>query len=266
MALQHRPGPRSCSRRFWLAGGVLFFCLARAAPAQVEVGWSQAALLQFNDAHATFHAAPSNRTQQVGLAATLLNVQPRTVANRERAKALLAALIREEISDQHTQAAHYLLGRVACTHESIPHLPTARMHFRAAMEGDAKSSFAQLAIAQLVLLSLSSGGPLNERIRTAEIDAADLSSGGIRAAVYWIMAQHLMDAQTSLPQALHFIEIALEEGLATSATRADALVAATRLSQELDGAVASNWRGIFLQEFPRDPRVLHLRAAMGKAR
>ncbi len=246
--------------RYWIVGWTLALSLAGALSAQEEIGWSQAAHLQFNAAHDTFQRAPASRAQRIGLAVTLLNVQPRTTANRERAKTLLKEVIAEGVVDQHTQAAHYLLGRVAYAHETKAEIQTARMHFDATREGDAESPYARLAIAQLILLSLKLDRPISDRIGLAEKYVAGLPAGGIRAAVYWILAQALMDAQASLPQALRFIELALEDGLATSAARADALVAATLLSAELDATVVSNWRDVFLQEFPRDPRAIFLRS------
>lgn len=234
-------------------------CLCLHAQAQQENGWSQAAHLQFNDAFNTFRQLPPSREQRLGEAAALLNVQPRTVANRERAKTLLRELVATPPADHITQAGHYLLGRIASVHEGANQSETAKRHFSAASEGDRNSSYAQLARAQLALYALQGDMTSDLRIRTAADYARALPTGAIRATVHWIIAQVLLESESPPREALRFIELALADGLATSAARADALVAATYLSDLVSPSNSPRLRETFLREFPRDPRAAVLR-------
>lgn len=234
-------------------------CLCLHAQAEQENGWSQAAHLQFYDAFNIFRQLPPSREQRLGEAAALLNVQPRTVANRERAKTLLSELVATPPADNITQAGHYLLGRIASVHEGATQYETARRHFSAASKGNRNSSYAQLARAQLAVYALQGDTTSDHRIRAAAEHARALPAGAIRATVHWIIAQALLESASPPREALLFIELALADGLVTSAARADALVAATYLSALVSPSDSPRWRETFLREFPRDPRAAHLR-------
>jgi len=223
-------------------------------------GWEQAGQLQFNAARDSFRRGTQDRTAQLGEAASLLNVQPRTTANRERSKTLLHGLIDSGLPDASTLAAHYLLGRIALAHEPQPRLDTARTHFTAVVAHDPNQPYAALAGAQLVLLALAGSGEIIQRVDEAELHALRLPPGGIRAAVFFVMAQFVLDAQAGPQRALGFLRRSLEDGLATPGARADALVAAAQLAANHDTLASTDWREAFLREFPRDPRAARLRS------
>jgi hypothetical protein len=151
--------------RFALAALTAFPASATSPP--VPGPWELAQRLDFNAAHAAFAAIPdpSDRTIRLGLAATLLNRQPKTNANRDHAAAQLEALLTEATDDAPALAARYLLGRIALAHTAPPDPALARRHFAALAKPGADHAFAALAAGQVLLLDLADPAtPTAERL------------------------------------------------------------------------------------------------------
>lgn len=248
--------------RFALAALTAFPASATSPP--VPGPWELAQRLDFNAAHAAFAAIPdpSDRTIRLGLAATLLNRQPKTNANRDHAAAQLEALLTEATDDAPALAARYLLGRIALAHTAPPDPALARRHFAALAKPGANHAFAALAAGQVLLLDLADPAtPTAERLARGETLLHPLPPGPLTAALHLILAQFCLDEHLAPERALDHLRIALAQGLATATARADALVSAALLAADSAPAEARVWRETFLAEFPRDPRAPTIQAA-----
>jgi hypothetical protein len=257
--------PRSAPIRVLALAG-LMVVTARATSPPVEPGpWELAQRLDFNAAHAAFVAtpAPADRATRLGLAATLLNRQPKTTANRDHAAGQLEALLAEAGDDAPAFAARYLLGRIALVHTSPADPSTARHHFAALATRGNDHPFVQLAAGQLLLLDLADATlPSAERLEHGEALALPFPPGPLPAALHMILAQFCLDENLDAGRALAHLRTALEYGLATATARADALVSAAFLAARTAPDDARAWRETFLAEFPRDPRAPTIRAAL----
>ena len=88
------------------------------------------------------------------MAITLLNVQPKTNRNIEKAYRLLEEIKDEDSSDTYGISAQYFLGRIDQIHRSPPDPESARRHFSRLIERHGEHPAAQLAIIKLGILDL----------------------------------------------------------------------------------------------------------------
>lgn len=135
-------------------------CIANLAPTAARATWREVSRLLVADAHRAFHSDASDaREARYGEAVTLLNKQPRTEANIERARRLFEQLAGPEGADDFSAAARYYLGRIEQVHRLTPNLPRAKEIYAELMADRPGDMYAQLAGVKLCLLNLYASGP-----------------------------------------------------------------------------------------------------------
>ena len=250
-----------------LAGGV---SAAEVAPRSLEEPWLLASRLEFNQAYSAFAARKKlpQRTDGLGQAVTLLNVQPITEANIDESERLLNALVIESVSDDVGKWSLYYLGRSAQTHRLTPEPTLAKQHFRRLIELAPGHLAAQVAVNKLGLLIIYD--PKDKRLpehRIAEVEklGANLSdSDGIRDF-------HLLIARTrqffKLPDGptLDHLLAAEATGRLGLVSRSDVLVSAGMLAKHAGRASeARRAFEMFLEAYPRDNRTLTVRRLLAE--
>ncbi|NJK92572.1 MAG: hypothetical protein HC904_12530 [Blastochloris sp.] len=99
---------------------------AEESPAPtLQSAWKEAASLLVNDSNRSFNQVQAGNPQEerelaYGQAATLINVQPKTNSNMDRAKEMLNRVIAGGDSDDLTVSSRYLLARIAQVHQLPP--------------------------------------------------------------------------------------------------------------------------------------------------
>ena len=130
-------------------------CVAALEPTAWPEAWRAGSRLLVNDAHRAFAAAKAEtRESRFGEAVALLNVQPRTTANVDRAGELLAALVREKADDDFGVMAEYYRGRIAEVHRSPVDRAGALAIYEALVRAHPDHLFAQMAAVKACVLHL----------------------------------------------------------------------------------------------------------------
>lgn len=223
-----------------------------------DEGWDLASRHQFNEARDIFVAqaeeGKDTRRNQLGEAAMLINLQPRTPANLDRADQLLTALAKT--TDNIGISALYLAGRIDQSHR-IPHrISEAKTHYAQLASLGSEHPLAQAGIVQLALLELhDETRPLAERFVTAEALEEKLTGTFARSDYHLVLARSYLFFQAGDDHALTHFLAAINSGITTDRIRADALISAGELARELGQTKAERQcYEQFLHENPRDPR------------
>ena len=134
--------------------------------------WHLASRGMVEEAHAAFSGMAgtgvAERESRFGLAITLLNLQPKTNRNIEKAYAVLGDLLEEDSSDRFGIASRYFLGRIDQIHRVVPDEKAARRHFLDLIEHHVEHPYAQLAIVKLGILDVYD--PENKNIASVIAD------------------------------------------------------------------------------------------------
>ena len=120
--------------------------------------WHLASRGLMEEAHEEFNRLAkrggNDREYRFGMAVTLLNVQPKTRRNVERAYHILEQLKDEVSTDHYGISAQYFLGRIDQIHRSHPNPESAARHYLSLIERQSNHPFAQLAVIKLGILEL----------------------------------------------------------------------------------------------------------------
>ncbi len=137
---------------------LLFDCSLASETDTVQSPWHLAARGLIEEAHAEFSRLASGggdqRESRFGIAITLLNVQPKTRRNVERAYHILEQLRDEDSADHYGLSAQYFLARIDQIHRSPPDPDSAARHYLSLIERQSKHPLAQLAVIKLGILQL----------------------------------------------------------------------------------------------------------------
>lgn len=148
--------------------------------ASLGSAWQQATRFLFREAHNEFKSLPTEsledeRLRQLGLAVTLLGLQPRTQGNIQNAEASLRRIISENPSDSAGCFARFYLARLLETHSASPDPKTARdMYYELLLERPAHPML-ELAAARIAYHDLYSAGENPEKLSAAEANLHPLS-------------------------------------------------------------------------------------------
>jgi tetratricopeptide (TPR) repeat protein len=243
-----------------LAGGA-------APPATHETvvrdGWEALALARANEARRIFAgvprgADPAARAARLGEAVALLNVQPRSERNLERARLLLRSLASGSIDDI-AIAARYHLARIDHVHSLRPNLDAAEASYRALLADHPGHPLAEQAAPKLALLVVyrSSDPDLVEgRLRELEALADRLVDRSAARDTRLLLAQAALRLQGNHARAVTLLRPVLEQSTISRANRwAEAWLIFAESSAAL-GHAADAARGYreFLLKLPRDAR------------
>lgn len=138
-----------------LLASILFAGLLPATATTPADPWEQISLGLFKDAHRAFAEAPAaDREARFGEAVALLNLQPKTDANLDRASALFRTLIADNPTDDFAIGARYFLARIPHVHRATPDEALALVGYRELAALESPHPLAQRAVVLVAMLEL----------------------------------------------------------------------------------------------------------------
>lgn len=260
--------------RSLLALALAPLALGAAAPSAPDP-WEQASLGLFKDAHNAFATATAaDRETRFGQAVTLINLQPKTEANLDRAAEILRSLAAPSAApatDDLALSARYFLGRIAQVHRRPPNLAEAKRIYRELAELDTRHPLAQRAVVHLALIELFEPGLPVATVRELHESFARRADRLTDPAAIRDFNLVLGDAAIRFELgdaiALRHLAAADQAGIARSTTQADTLLRIAELARRIgDSGTATAYYRRFLDENRRDPRrltVMDRLAALG---
>lgn len=232
--------------------------------AEVSLGgaWGKIAAVQTNEARIEFESiraagGEDAREASMGVALALLNTQPKTEANFDRASSLLSEVAAEAPDDLGAWAMYYR-ARIEQVHRVRPNKARARELFAELIDQAPTSRAAQNAVVKRALIDLY-GGATDERprdtIATLEAIAPTLTDTAARRDLHLLLAEAAARLVSDREAALRHLLAADEIGILGSKSRADTWVEIGGLARELGHLeVADEYDARFVAEFPRDNR------------
>lgn len=247
--------------------------LATTKFALADDAWDQAALGLFKDAHRAFaeQADPDDRQTRLGEAVTLVNLQPKTDANLDRAAALLAAVAEAGPTDELGVDARYFLARIAQVHRFTPDIPSALRHYRELAALDSPHPLAQRAVVQIALIELFEPGLPGEEVRQRfdrlAARGVTLTEPAVVRDFHLVMGEAAMRFRFGDDVALIHLLAADRAGIARAHTRRDTWLRIAELARRTgDDRIAADYYERFLEKFPRDARGTMIREHLAALR
>lgn len=245
--------------RFVLA--LMLAGIAGALGATTGDGWQYLGRSQNAAALGAFRAAPVSRDSRLGEAVALLNLQPKTEANLDRAAALLEDLGREGDSDDPGIAALYYRARLAQIHRARPNLEEATRLYRELVARHPMHPLGQLAAVKLAMLSVWRPN-VDPKVALAEAEGLGtrLSDPVALRDFHLALANAYALGEVSEAKSLDHLLAAHRTGEVSGKVAADVLVRIGELCR-LSGkkAQAAEFYSAFLRQFPRDARAFTVR-------
>jgi hypothetical protein len=223
------------SRR--IAVGLGLACAAVLSPAvsasDLSAQWRAVTQFDFKEAHRHFAAATGDEAR-LGEAVTLLNLQPRTSANLDRAAALLDQLATADPDVQAT--ARYLRARIEHVHRLAPRPEVAAQLYEAVYRDFPDHPLGEAAAVKLALLRIyDSRSPSEPAVRLA--DAArlgqQLTSTDAQRDFALLLGRAYLHYGIEPATALVHLSRALELGVLSFVNRAEVLITVGELAREL---------------------------------
>lgn len=219
--------------------------------------WRKVGAYDSDGPHGVF-ARTEGREARLGEAVTLLNLQPKTARNIERAALLLDDVADADPVDELGISARYLRARLEEVHRTEPQPAEAARRYLELIRAGGAHPLAQQAAVRLTLLQLYPLDETNtpsERVAAAEALGAGLSSPAAIRDHAMLVGQACLYYQLPLAQARRHLECALEAGILSSTIRADLLVSLGEISRELgDAPRAEQAYRAYLRENPQGDR------------
>ncbi|MFH1496829.1 MAG: hypothetical protein ABII82_03290 [Verrucomicrobiota bacterium] len=254
----------------WLLLAAPLIALADAPPAQSL--WDQTALGLFKDAHRAFAGQPAgDREARFGEAVTLLNLQPKTDGNLDRAAALFADIAANNPDDDLGVSARYFTARIAQVHRFTPDLNAALAGYRELAALDSPHPLAQRAVVQLALSELFDPGlsidDVRSRFQQLAARGERLTVPPVRRDFHLVMGDAALRFKLGHDVALAHLLAADRAGITRAITRRDTWLRIANLAR-LTGQddIAADYYGRFLEKFPRDSRGLMVREHLASLR
>lgn len=251
----------------------LGFTLAVAVFARAEVSaddpWRLGLAYSFNEASDAFartlRTRPDDRQAQLGRAAALLNVQPRTASRVREARDLLELIARENAHDDPGICARYLLARIADAHQQPRDAALATQIYRALLTENTSHPLAQAAGVKLALILLHDPAEPNLETRFAAAEAllAHVTDPSPRSDLFVILGRSALHFNRPPRDALRWFAAARELGFSLRSVSSDTLVALSDLALELgETGLARECLAEFVETYPRDSRCAWLRSRL----
>jgi len=246
----------------WLAWCLLAVTAAAAPPvAGVPAGWRELTLLNANAAHDLFSTAvaadSSNRPARLGLAVSLLGVQPRTDGTIAAAAEMFTALRAENADDDEGIGAAYYLARIQQLHRSTPDRQAAVEAYRALLAAHPDNHYAQMAAPKLaVLLLYDDVAPDEWERRVAEIGSLlpRLTTAEAVRDTRLVLAGALIRLRRDHARSYPLVTACLDANLVNRLPHLNTLLlqAAESARQLGKTSAAVAYYRRFLDDFPRD--------------
>ena len=198
-----------------------------------------------------------------GLALNLINKQPKTQANLERARGLFSEVYSSEGMDGLGVAARYYVGRIWEVHQLDADLAEAERIYGEIIAAHPHHFYAQLAATRYALIrfyTVASREERMERFEELEPLAENLVRPGIRSQFHNLMGDLATRYELPLEKALYHYREAVAAGIQNFRIRRDVLVSVGEIARELgEVSIAVEFFERFLREFPRDKRNILIR-------
>ena len=243
----------------------------RAAEATLTDAWRDAHHLLVNEAADQFDEIARRgglREAQLGLAVTLINCQPLTQGNVDRAAGILESLRSADDDDQTGIAAAYYLARVEQVHRFQPDPARALTLYDELAARHPSHRLGQMALVKAGMIRLFQVRPIEEQLRLFDRIAAGgkaLTDPDARRDFHLMLADAATMMQLSDERALEHLIEADRAGLAKRKTAGDVWVRIGELARKLHRTdLAATYYRRFAEEFPRDERTLLVRQRLGE--
>ena len=211
---------------------------------------------EFGDLLASGDGGTSNL--KFGLALNLINRQPKTQANLDRAERLFSEVFSAEGMEGLGIVSKYYSGRIKEVHQRKAELAEAEEIYAQIIAANPRHFFAQLAATRYALIRFYSVESLEERrSRFLELEALadNLIRPSVRSHFHSLMGDLAARYEISLEKSLYHYGEAVAAGIQNFRIRRDVLVSIGEIARELgDVPVAVEYYERFLREFPRDTR------------
>ena len=232
----------------------------QAKNAETPSAWDLVALGLVNEAHDAFEDhPPEDRTARFGEAVTLINLQPKTRSNLDRAEKLLALVAAHDGDDELGVGARYYLARIAQFHRPSPDLPEALRIYHQLAASESRAALAQRALVQIALIELFEPGVPREEV-AARFDrlalrGKTLTEPSARRDFNLVMGDAALRFELGDTVALDHLLTADETGLARPITQRDTWVRIAELARRAgrDETAITYYRR-FADTFVRDSR------------
>jgi tetratricopeptide (TPR) repeat protein len=251
----------------WVAGLMLTALSVSGADGtvpdpQLDAAWLDLATLKVSDAHAAFengYKKTGSQESAYGLALSLLNLQPKTNRNIERAQELLRGLAARGKTDDIVINARYFLARIDQVHLAQVDPEAAIEAYRRLLEDFPDQPLAEKAVPKLASILLIRDLPNDEwEVHFDEVSALldQLTISSNRAATQLVLIEALLRIKTDHIRALPILVDLLDSNPELRADlRRDFVVQAIDSARALgEDRIAADFAARFLKDYAYDPR------------
>lgn len=224
--------------------------------------WDLAAFGLLKEAHSAFAAQPAaDREARFGEAVTLINLQPKTDANLDRAASLFSTISAANPTDDLGISSHYFLARIPQVHRANLDTSAALLIFRELAALDSPHPLAQRAVVQVALIELFEprvpAGEVRARFDRLASRGATLTEPSALRDFHLVMGDAALRFKFDDALALDHLLAADRAGIARAGTRRDNWIRIAELARRSGRpAIAATYYHHFLENFPRDARLL----------
>jgi len=246
---------------------------AETAPPEANP-WDNAATFQSNDAYTEFSQNLAKkkgdpRELNLGIATSLIGVQPKTASNINRAAEVCEQLIRENPNDQVGILATYLLARIEQFHRQPPNLQKAEEIYRRLFKEHPDNLIAQLGVSKLATLLLFPPGKTKEdQLKAlAELDSIlpALTFEQARRDTLFLMGNACIMFKLNDEKALKYLIDADAAKITNSKLQGDTYIRIATTAQRLNKKdIALKYYGLFVDKYKRDTRNYLVRQKMAE--
>jgi len=226
--------------------------------------WEKATNYRYNEAYRAFlrlkkSAATSiHREAAFGEALMLLNVQPKTAGNINRARELFITIESAGIEDDFAIQALYYTGRIFQTHQRVTDYENAARFFLRAIERAPDHAFGQLAVVKLANVWLYEPVPKSvklERYGKLRELGENLTFRPARRDFNYVMGVACLCFDISEERAIEHLKDLEQVGLHQPRSLSSLYARIGETARKIgDNATAREYFQKFLDEFPRELR------------
>lgn len=248
---------------------LLAFCLlvpcgfSSAAKDTIEA-WKELESLREREALAGFEQAGDDPLAKLGTAVALINLQPKTEANLDRAQAILEQL--EDRPDLPGVLAGYFLARLPQVHRRQKQPDEAVRRYQKLLAEHPEHPFGQLALVQIALIKIRSAKEDADRaslLQELSASGRELTFPPAVRDFHLALADAYADWRISEKESLGHLLTAYESGAVTGNVLATLLVRIGEISRKQgDFAQARIFYQKFLDNFSQEIRAYAVRQRM----
>lgn len=254
-------------KSFFIGIFLLSTALAKES-SDLDKGWIDASGFLFNDAYSFFSSKnPDDPTVQLGMASTLLNIQPRTSQNIQKAEAILLNISRTQPPDSTVaRLARFLEARILESYRTPPDLPAAMDHYRALLEAKTGLPLIEIAGSRLVIITTFESASHEDNLQALKklegIQEQIVTPEGLRE-FHLSMGSGILENRGDPTTALEHWIAADRIGFRRKENSISIWLNIARISQDIQRYdLAAIYYRKFLEAFPRDPRVHTVKARL----